>query len=173
MSSHDSLNFFDPNKDIPAHHENQLTRAFLVVLRISPAAHQVWLSLAAPKHKRYELPRPRFDTQRWQMFEQAPEVAEAIEGISVLQAADLQTIDGPVQPTDRRQVLDGIVRYGDELLIVIETKKDGPVTTRQAQELNVHGAHVRFDGKVKPLYDARKVQGQRVPRDPTAERRAG
>jgi hypothetical protein len=77
-------NFFDPNKDIPAHHENQLTRAFLVVLRISPAAHQVWLSLAAPKHKRYELPRPRFDTQRWQMFEQAPEVAEAIEGISVL-----------------------------------------------------------------------------------------
>ena len=33
---HDILNFFDPNKDIPAHHENQLTRAFLVVLRISP-----------------------------------------------------------------------------------------------------------------------------------------
>ena len=89
MSSHDSLNFFDPNKDIPAYYENQLTRAFLVVLRISPAAHQVWLSLAAPSQKLYGLPRPwSFDTQRWQMFEKAPEVAETIEVISVLQAAD-------------------------------------------------------------------------------------
>jgi hypothetical protein len=146
---HDTLNFFDPNKDIPAHHENQLTRAFLVVLRISPAAHQVWLSLAAPDHKLYELPRPwSFDTQRWQMFGPVAEAAEPIEGISVLQAADVQVVDGPVQITDRGQVLDGIVRYGDELLIVVETKLDGPVATRQAQDLNVHGAHVRFAGNV-------------------------
>src|ERR1019366_4778 len=86
---HDTLNFFDPNKDIPAHHENQLTRAFLVVLRICPVAHQVWLSLADPSRKLYELPRPwRFDTQRWKMFDSPREVAEPIEGISVLQAAD-------------------------------------------------------------------------------------
>jgi hypothetical protein len=147
---HDALNFFDPNKDIPAHDENQLTRAFLVVLRISPAAHQVWLSLAAPDRKLYELPRPwSFDTQRWQMFSSVPEVAEPIEGISVLQAADVQVVDGPVQITDRPQVLDGIVRYGDELLIVVETEPDGPVATRQAQDLNVHGAHVRFAGDVR------------------------
>jgi hypothetical protein len=144
---HDALNFFDPNRDIPAHHENQLTRAFLVVLRISPAAHQVWLSLAAPNHKLYELPRPRFDTQRWQMFDSMPAVAEPIEGISVLQLADpTDAGDKQVEKTDRRQVLDGLVRYGDELLIVIETKLDGPVAKQQAQELNVHGAPVRFDG---------------------------
>ena len=152
MSGHDTLNFFDPNRDIPAHHENQLTRACLVVLRISPAAHQVWLSLAAPGRKLYELPRPwSFDTQRWQMFGSAPDVAEPIQGISVLQAADVQVVDGPVQITDRGQVLDGIVRYGDELLIVIETKLDGPVATRQAQDLNIHGAHVRFDGGVQTV----------------------
>jgi len=127
MPDHDNLNFFDPNKDIPAHHENQLTRAFLVVLRISPAAHQVWLSLAAPRHRLYELPRPwSFDTQRWKMFGSAPDVAEPIEGISVLQAADEQVVDGPVVITDRDMVLDGIVRYGDELLIVIETKLEAP-----------------------------------------------
>jgi hypothetical protein len=142
---HDTLNFFDPNTDIPSYHENQLTRAFLVVLRLSPAAHQVWLSLAAPDRKLYELQRPwSFDTQRSQMFSSVPEVGEPIEGISVLQAADEQVIDGQVQITDRRQVLDGIVRYGDELLIVVETKLDGPVAARQAQDLNVHGAHVRF-----------------------------
>jgi hypothetical protein len=152
---HDTLNFFDPNKDIPAHHENQLTRAFLVVLRICPVAHQVWLSLAAPSRKLYELPRPwRFDTQRWQMFDAPREAAEPIEGISVLQAADVRLVDGKdgkVQITDRGQVLDGIVSYGDELLIVIETKLDGPVATRQAQDLNVHGAHVRFDGDLHPV----------------------
>jgi len=152
MPSHDTLNFFDPNKDIPAHHENQLTRAFLVVLRISPAAHQVWLSLAAPDRKLYELPRPwNFDTQRWQMFEQAPEVVEPLEGISVLQSADPETVGGSVQITQRSQVLDGIVRYGDELLIVIEAKLEGRAPARQAQYLNVHGAQVRFDGSVQTV----------------------
>lgn len=149
MPSHDSLNFFDPNKDIAAHHENQLTRAFLVVLRISSSAHQIWLSFAAPHHKLYELPRPwSFDTQRWKMFEKAPDVTEPIEGISVLQTADVEEVEGPVLTSDRSQVLDGIVRYGDELLIVIETKLDGPVPTVQAQDLNVHGAQVRFDASV-------------------------
>src|SRR5580693_303130 len=110
MPTSDSLNFFDPNKDIPAHHENQLTRAFLVVLRISPTAHQVWLSLVAPSCKLYNLPRPwSFDTQRERMFNSAPEVPEAIQGISVLQSAGVQEVEGTVQSTNRGQVLDGIV----------------------------------------------------------------
>jgi hypothetical protein len=150
MLSHDALNFFEPYSDLPAYHENQLTRAFLVTLRISPAAHQAWLSLAAPNHKLYNLPKERhYDTQRWRMFDSTPDSEEPIAGISVLQAADAQTIGEQVQITDRGQVLDGIVRYGDELLIIVETKLDGPVATRQAQELNVHGAPVRFD---RPVY---------------------
>lgn len=152
MPSHDSLNFFDSNTDIPAHHENQLTRAFLVVLRMSPAAHQVWLSLVAPQHKLYKLPRkPSFDTQRWKMIEEISEASEPIAGISVFQAADAKAIDRPLQVTDRAQVLDGIVRYGDELLIVIETKLDGPVSSRQAEYLNIHGAQVQFDRQVKAI----------------------
>lgn len=152
MPTNDCLNFFDPNKDIPAHHENQLTRAFLVVLRMSPAAHQVWLSLAAPDRKLYELQRPwSFDTQRWQMFEKAPEVSEPIEGMSILLAPDVEAVDGPVQVTDRSQVLDGIVRYGDELLIVIETKLREGEGTDQVKYLNVHGAQVHFDGAVKTV----------------------
>lgn len=151
MSSRDTLNFFDPNKDIPAHHENQLTRAFLVVLRMSPWAHQVWLSFAAPSRKLCSLPRPSFDTQKWRMFSSVPVVTEPIHGISVLQSADVKEVQGAVQASDRGQVLDGIVRYGDELLIVIETKLDGPVATGQAQNLNLHGAHVSFDGGVQPV----------------------
>jgi hypothetical protein len=149
---HDALNFFDPNRDIPAHHENQLTRAFLVVLRMSHLAHQVWLSLAAPDRKLHELPRPwRFDTQRWRMLSPESEIGEPIEGISILLAADVASVDGSVQMTDRAQVLDGIVRYGDELLIVVETKLDGAVDAEQARDLNVHGAQVQFDGGVRTV----------------------
>lgn len=152
MSGHDNLNFFIPNKDIPAHYENQLTRAFLVVLRISPAAHQVWLSLVDPGRKLYELPRPwDFDTQKSRMLGATPDAAEQIQGISVLLSADVQGVNGRVQTTNRGQVLDGIVRYGDELLIVIETKLDGSVPTNQARYLNIHGADVRFYGGVRPV----------------------
>jgi hypothetical protein len=110
------------------------------------------LSFAAPHRKLYELPQPwTFDTQRWQMFDKAPEVTEPIEGISVLQTADVEDVPGSVEISDRSQVLDGIIRYGDDLLIVIETKLDGRVPSRQAQFLNIHGAQVRFDGGVQPV----------------------
>jgi hypothetical protein len=159
MSSNRTLNFFDPNLDIPAHYENQLTRAFLVVLRMCPTAHQEWLSLVAADRKLYNLSRPwTFDTQRGQMLEQVPEVTEPIEGISVIQAADAEATDDTIQITDRSQVLDGLVRYGDDLLIVIETKLAGRVSTRQAKYLNVHGAQVCFDRPVKSV-DWRDVVG--------------
>ena len=40
----DRLNFFEP-WERAANHENQLTRALLVLLRYCPIAHQAWLSL--------------------------------------------------------------------------------------------------------------------------------
>ena len=39
----DPLNFFQPFERLRANHENQLTRALLVVLRLSPIAHECWL----------------------------------------------------------------------------------------------------------------------------------
>jgi hypothetical protein len=36
----DALNFFEPYERLPARHENQLTRSLLVVLRMSPMAHE-------------------------------------------------------------------------------------------------------------------------------------
>jgi len=43
----DPLNFFSPYENLPPKHENQPTRALLVVLRLSPAAHMAWLRLGA------------------------------------------------------------------------------------------------------------------------------
>ena len=38
----DPLNFFEPFESLPPTHENQLTRGFLVVLRLVAIAHAVW-----------------------------------------------------------------------------------------------------------------------------------
>jgi len=64
MDNH--LNFFLPYERAPAWHENQLTRALLVVLRYSPIAHQAWLRLVVPDWKcLIARPDPTYLTQYW------------------------------------------------------------------------------------------------------------
>ena len=43
----DPLNFFEPYESLPPTHENQPTRAFLVVLKLVPIAHAVWLRMVS------------------------------------------------------------------------------------------------------------------------------
>jgi hypothetical protein len=45
----DPLNFFSPYERLVAGHENQLTRALLLVLRMSPLAHVEVLRLVDPR----------------------------------------------------------------------------------------------------------------------------
>jgi hypothetical protein len=47
-------------------------------------------------------------------------------------------------------VLDGIVRYGDDTVIVLESKLSGP-DHRQASNINLHGQPVAFDGGVRNI----------------------
>ena len=42
------LSFFETFERLPPNHENQLTRALLLVLRLSPVVHEAWLTRAAP-----------------------------------------------------------------------------------------------------------------------------
>jgi hypothetical protein len=151
---HDRLNFFEPWEGIPAYHENQLTRALLVVLRCCPIAHQAWLSLVDPKLMLHSLPRPSFDTQRGTILndEVQATVEEPIKGISVLCSADIPNdASGVVLGSDRRQILDGIIRYGDEIVIVLESKLDGPADERQAGHINLHGQPVAFHDPIRKI----------------------
>lgn len=157
----DRLNFFEP-WERPANHENQLTRALLVVLRYCPIAHQAWLSLidaAASSPPQgvmrlalHALPRPTFDTQRAQILEgeTQPETNEPIKGISVLCSADAsREVEGAVLESDRGQVLDGIIRYGDDTVIVLESKLHESADDRQARNINLHGQPIQFDHPVR------------------------
>jgi hypothetical protein len=170
----DRLNFFEP-WERPANHENQLTRALLVVLRYCPIAHQVWLSLvdeaspspldpSLPRLALHTLPHATFDTQRAQILENQhqPKTNEPIKGISVLCAADApsEVAQGAVLESDRGQVLDGIIRYGDysggnivayPLIIVFESKLEESPDDRQARNINFYGQPIQFDGPVRRI----------------------
>lgn len=84
------LNFFVPYENAAAWHENQLTRALLVVLRYSPMAHQAWLRLVAPEKHLHDLSKADFATQRRRVLstDTALPEGEVVPGISVWLAPD-------------------------------------------------------------------------------------
>lgn len=136
-----------PFASAPAWHENQITRALLVVLRYSPIAHQAWLQLVSPGRQLQSLPPATFATQRQRVLaphEALPE-GEAIPGISVWLAPDAAAVEAKMKPTDRQQVLDAIITYGSELVVVIENKIGWGATTEQPHRINLHDAPVLFD----------------------------
>jgi hypothetical protein len=160
----DRLNFFEPYEHLPPYHENQLTRALLVVLRYCPIAHQAWLSLidaaaSSPLDPRlpalHSLSRPTFETQRAQILrgEDQPKTNEPIKGLGVFCAADASNggVQGAVLESDRGQVLDGIIRYGDERVIVLESKLHEMADDTQARNINLHGQPILFEGPVRKI----------------------
>jgi hypothetical protein len=137
----DRLNFFSPFENAPPNHENQLTRALLVVLRMSPIAHAVWLRLIAPDRELQRLPGAKLDTQR-RAIRQAGESDEQAELVSVYLAPEEPLSGGGVVTAkDRAQVLDAIIDYGGELLVVVENKV-AEADDWQARNLNTSGARV-------------------------------
>lgn len=141
------LNFFVPYERAAAWHENQLTRALLVVLRYSPIAHQTWLRLVAPELQLHDLSKAEFATQRQRVLGVDTEVPEGemVPGISVWLAPDAAQVSLPIEPSDRQQVLDGIVTYGNDLVVVIENKIAWGGVTEQPYQINLHGSPVTFE----------------------------
>lgn len=153
----DALNFFEPYESLPPTHENQLTRSFLVVLKLVPIAHAVWLRMvsdsregATPLASLERLPMASFNTQTSQIG--STEVAGAgldetsdYRAVSVLQAGDLLPNGTPAGPSDRLAIFDGVVRYGDDLALVIESKLDGLPDERQAEKITIGETAWRVD----------------------------
>jgi len=123
MSDH--MNLFEPYSRKEPHHEDALTRAFLLVLRGVPVAHAAWLDLVDRAHRDnkgngvpslYQLPEPEVETQTATV----PEDVERI--VSVVQTDEEYFREGRASRSSRRQVLDGLVVYGATFGIVIENK---------------------------------------------------
>lgn len=151
MTSH--LNFFAPYQSLSPTHENQLTRALMVVLRYSPMAHQAWLRLVAPTLELQTLQAATFAVQQARILPRhaAAEETEQIPGISVWLAPDAESIDLPVEASGRKQVLDAIVSYGGDLVVVVENKIGWEKPTVQPHQVNLHDMPVRFDDVPKSV----------------------
>ena len=141
MAHRDPLNFYSPYERLPAGHENQLTRALLVLLRMSPIAHSEWLHLIDPTRRLGNLPAPTYETQR-RLLRRATEQEEQAQLISVFLAPEHPLSGGgQVAESDRNQVLDGIINYGGELIVAIENKIFD-ADDLQARNINTTGARI-------------------------------
>ncbi len=153
MQDRDPLNYFQPYERLPARHENQLTRALLLVLRLCPTAHVAWLRRVANGYDLYALPEGEFETQKRAVRKPADSEAERETTlISVFLAPEKPLTDTAVTESDRGQVLDGIINYGSDLCVVIESKVVDGVDADQAEQINVAGAGVSIGDGQKTVY---------------------
>jgi hypothetical protein len=122
----------------PPNHEDQLTRAFLIVTKLVPEAHDALLALTG-NTPLAELPKPEFDLQTETLIPPGADSGKSsvkkLASIFLTPDEDVEDLDA-VQASDRRARYDGVIRYGAELLVVLESKLFSGVDSKQAVEIN-------------------------------------
>jgi hypothetical protein len=125
-----------------AGNENHLTRALLVLLRLAPLAHEVWLrrlGLGAEGITSMGDPGYSFQTA----VPAAPDLGDdggEMQGISVFISRELAYNSGPIVQSDRRQIPDALIIYpGPEppILVVVESKVRETADALQARDINL------------------------------------
>lgn len=146
------LNVFRPYER-PPHHEDQLTRAAMIVMRAIPLARDALLARIGARPSA-RLPEPELDMQTRYVLE--PPVLGEPEGLALHQLISVflspdEGLHLPMPPIEERvheQRLDGVLRFGDELAVVIESKIVGQAPRDQAAQLRLRGVKVQ---KKKPI----------------------
>ncbi|MGD1098687.1 MAG: hypothetical protein ABSB35_42760 [Bryobacteraceae bacterium] len=122
------LNYFNPYQSKGAWHEDQLTRAFLVVVRMVPLALSAFLDLIRDRQTTAKSERPlpslsdllvqdlAIHTQK----EQVPQTTGRL--ISVVMTDEHWPPESPVQQSDRGARYDGVLCFDPDWIIVIENK---------------------------------------------------
>ncbi|OBJ37418.1 hypothetical protein A5630_04575 [Mycolicibacterium mucogenicum] len=122
-------------------HEDQLTRAALIVLMLVPLAHEAFLGLIG-KGRLATMPSPRYDMQTENLTPLSSESGEqeVEEFVSVLLGPHefLKNVS-TVEVSERRARYDGVVQYGPRLLVAIESKLVTGLGEKQATEINPKG----------------------------------
>ncbi len=137
------LNTFTPYEQ-PARHEDQLTRAAMIVMRAIPLARDAFLTRvgAQPSSR---LPEPEWDMQTRHVLELPSD--EGSDGsslrklISVFLSPDegLDLSGKEIEERESEQRLDGVLRFGEDVVVTIETKIVGEASSDQAQKLRLRG----------------------------------
>lgn len=124
-----------------AGHEDQLTRAALVVMKLVPLAHDVFLDLSAGA-RLGQLPAPRYDMQTGRLAppaeddEDEPRV-DRLVSVFLGPHESLPSPDGVDMESSRSARYDGVLQYGSRLLLVVESKLFEASPDWQSVSLNV------------------------------------
>lgn len=151
VGSNPHLNVFEPYAELGRGHEDQLTRAAMIVLRLVPLAREALLrEIGEPSQSR--LPDCAIDLQASHLADPSEEGARAGEIrrgrlVSVFLTPDAEPpeIDSEITDTDRGQRFDGVLRFDPDLVVLLESKVCRRWARRnghRVNELNLGG--VRF-----------------------------
>lgn len=151
ITSNPHLNVFEPYADLGRGHEDQLTRAAMLVLRLVPLAREALLH-AIGEPSQSHLPDCTIDLQATHLVDPSEEGAsngKVQRGrlVSVFLTPDFEPeeIAGEVTDTDRGQRFDGVLRFDPDLVVLLESKVCRKWARRNGHrvgELNLGG--VRF-----------------------------
>jgi hypothetical protein len=128
FTSNPRLSVFEPYTDLARGHEDQLTRAAMIVLRLVPLARETLLRQIGERSLS-ELPDCTVDLQASRLIDPAEE--GAVEGtvqrerlVSVFLTPDFEPprIEEEIVDTDRGQRFDGVLRFDPELVVLLESK---------------------------------------------------
>jgi hypothetical protein len=142
------LNVFEPYRDLPRGHEDQLTRAAMIVLRLVPLARETLLqAIGEPSQSR--LPDCIVDMQATNIVDPSEEGASGGEVkrgrlVSVFLTPDTEpfSLSKEITEIDRGQRFDGVLRFDPELVVVLESKVCRRWARRNGHrvaELNLNG----------------------------------
>ena len=144
------LSIFRPYTGNPKH-EDQLTRAALIVMKFVPRAHDALLAMigCSPLSK---LPASRFDLQTEKLVPPGDGDGNVDKLVSVFLTPD-EHVAGfdQVEASERRARYDGVIQYGSKLLVVVESKLFTGVSFGQAKNINPKGSVVWKKSVPKPI----------------------
>ncbi len=123
------------------HHEDQLTRAAMIVLRLVPAAREALLGLVGCPGLAQLPSAGEVDMQTRAVLGRGDTGTEIDELVSVFLVPDeaRSERDAEVMPSQRGQRLDGVLRFLPDLVVVVESKIIEGADDRQARALNYGG----------------------------------
>jgi hypothetical protein len=127
-TSNPHLNVFEPYRELSRGHEDQLTRAAMIVLRLVPLARETLLR-AIGEPSQSQLPDCIVDMQATNIVDPSEEnlaAGEVQRGrlVSVFLTPDIEPFEIAEEITDidRGQRFDGVLRFDPDLVVVLESK---------------------------------------------------
>ena len=122
------LNYFNPYQSKTGEHEDQLTRAYLVLLKHSGHAFFTFVEYCRSRHKTSGNEEPisiiDFLEQGWEIETQQgnPEINTKYLLSILITDSQIKTAGSSVQPSERNARYDGIITSGSNLTMIIENK---------------------------------------------------